>query len=79
MVMIASRSFDCWQVGIYSGVSSGKPGGQAACLTQTLPDPSYSTTPTAAPLRNVVGFSAAGGTNIYGPFDAGFSLVRQAS
>ena len=54
------------QAGYYSGVSVGKPGPTASCVSQTLPAPAYSKAPAAAALRNDVGFSIKGGTNIYG-------------
>ncbi len=40
------------------------------CTTVTIP--SYNTLPTAAPLRNAIGYSITGGINLFGPMDAGF-------
>jgi hypothetical protein len=55
--------------GIYDGAQFGNH--QASCVKQTFP---AVTGPSAAPLRSNVGYSISGGVNIYGPFEAGFSL-----
>jgi hypothetical protein len=46
---------------------------EATCISQTFPDPDYSSTPVAAALRDRVGLTIDGGVNIYGPMDDGFS------
>lgn len=56
----------------YTGYTGFYGGASAVCVQQTLPAPSYTTGPSAAPLRGVVGYSMYG-VNIYGPLEAGFT------
>ena len=58
---------------MYSGVSSGHPGGTLQCLNITLPGTAYKTTPIATPLLNNVGYSMYG-TNIFGKVMMEFGL-----
>ena len=67
--------FQSYRWGTYDGVKANV-GATATCITQTFPVAAYATTPVAAPLRSNTGFSIEDGDNIFGPFDAGFSLVR---
>jgi len=52
------------------------PASGSSCIQQTMPAPAYATTPAAAPLRSVIGYSISGGENLYGPMDAGFTLSQ---
>jgi len=53
--------------------------GSASCIKQTFPDPSFTTTPAAAPGLGRAGMSLSGGVNIYGPLEAGFSMGMACS
>ena len=44
------------------------------CQQQTIPDPSFVATPAGAPLLGRVGMAITSGTNMFGPFEAGFQL-----
>lgn len=60
--------------GRYNGKDySGTMGHTATCVQQTFPAPAFVNTPAAASLRGPIGFSMAGGANIYGPLEAGFT------
>eukprot|EP00301_Raphidiophrys_heterophryoidea_P020338 c5061_g1_i1.p1 GENE.c5061_g1_i1~~c5061_g1_i1.p1 ORF type:complete len:358 (-),score=57.69 c5061_g1_i1:324-1352(-) len=43
------------------------------CITVTFPGSAYTSGPKAAPTLGRIGMVLSGGTNIYGPFEAGFS------
>ena len=53
----------------FEGVSVDGPLGRAQCVAQSFP--SVTVLPAAAPLRGAIGWTVTG-TQVYGPFDAGF-------
>jgi hypothetical protein len=55
----------------------GNPAPSPSCNEQTYP--ATTTAPTAAGLLGRVGMSISGGVNIYGPFEAGFTLGQACS
>ena len=57
----------------YSGAASSFPGTTGSCITQTFPAPSFTSTPAAAPLLSNCGYTL-NGLNVYGPFEAGFTV-----
>lgn len=56
----------------YNGVAASY-SASGTCITQTFPAPAYTSTPVAAPLLSNIGYTL-NGVNVYGPFEAGFSL-----
>ena len=53
----------------YGGVKDDLVGAAAAsCVTYTVPSAGYTTSPKAAPLRGVIGYTISGGEQIYGKF-----------
>ena len=61
----------------YNGAPSSFPS-TGSCITQTFPAPAFTNTPIATPLLSNIGYTL-NGVNLYGPFEAGFTLGQACS